>query len=624
MSLSQAAENAVFSYPKDTNNRPDTQAVADLFRNVRHWRASFADLAANPFSYIAGAFNYIAEGDALLVGVHLYTVAASAEASPDVDLTASGGVKLFVQESTAGMVSVLAFGVVGDKSTDDATAMQLAFDWWDAVAGRKLMIPAGLSGVRLAATCTANFEGRHGNILVMESPITPDAGIGNAIELLDGQECEFKLWVSGGGQTADYTQADPVGADQAFLIRGIRSADLHVRAYDYAGRVVRATTELAGEAKTSRLHFISFSTGEYGAPACGQAIYADASSAFGHFSHANWFWDDYGPVFEDVADLSFGSLDSGWDTNSGMVLKGVLSFWANSLSIGDESNTIDLLTIQASATRSSANINIGALLLNKGNRGLVVDGIDIDGPSGSNKWTGVRIGYISSLENGNRGAYINDSRWVTIDLFESHGDEVGAEVTGASRDIEIGCNIVSSAKQSIIVGGTTFQANFKGSAVGANASSTAATSAIDVTSTGRDIEFDSMSVEAANVDYLYDLVAGNFVVLTGGNLIATGSAAVMGANAPRVARNVRGYRTENGGIAQMLNTTSNIVITHGLVAAPQIIQLTGRESELLNLTVDSIGATTFNVVNRDDAAATHAVTSDQDIYWEAKLLQSQA
>ena len=158
------------------------------------------------------------------------------------------------------IVNPLYWGAVGDGVVDDAPAIQAMASWVTAkvsVQRPAFLFPAGYVW-RLGSTVNFNFRGGMTGNILMQSPIRPDPGIGDGFRIFNGRGGELHLWVDGGGQGADYSQADPVGCDQAFMLRGLRGATLSVRGYNYKGRVLRITKNLSSEFKTSKfnIHYI--------------------------------------------------------------------------------------------------------------------------------------------------------------------------------------------------------------------------------------------------------------------------------------------------------------------------------------------------------------------------------
>ena len=267
-----------------------------------------------------------------------------------------------------------------DGVADDSEALRRAFT---AVGpAGKIVVPPG-GRLRLARTVTMNLEGGRGFSLVCESPVVADPGIGNAIEVINGYPKFIDAFFLGGGRLADYRLADPEGADQALYLRGIRGGEIKVKASGYKGRVIRVTKELPGEPKTSMLFFSSIET----VPSldikdcCGQAWYMDGSSAFGMIGRAWVFWDCYGPIFNGVHDLTINDIEGGWRGGTrGLRFEGCSAVHIGKLALGDETQTVDLLTFTMNANRKRwHNINVEEAFLLKGRRGVVIEHSDDEG-----------------------------------------------------------------------------------------------------------------------------------------------------------------------------------------------------------------------------------------------------
>lgn len=115
MSLFNSAENAIFSYPKDTANQPSTQGVADLFKHVAWSFDSYTELAADTtMSYSAGSAQEVSADEYVYVQEYVYKIASSG--ATDHHVTTAGGVKLYVMPIN-GWVNLLAFGADGTTAT---------------------------------------------------------------------------------------------------------------------------------------------------------------------------------------------------------------------------------------------------------------------------------------------------------------------------------------------------------------------------------------------------------------------------------------------------------------------------------------------------------------------------
>ena len=473
-----------------------------------------------------------------------------------------GGAGRFFRLFT-GAADVRWFGAVcdatsGSNGTDNAAAIQLAFTWLVADHNRHLLFPSGDKTAnrtyRVASTCTADWAGKRGGQITMNAPISPAAGCGDAFRLINTRELQAKLWVQFGGDTiVDYSTADPVGAQQAFLIRGVRSAVLDVIGTDYDGRVVRVTEESGAEGKTSRLLFRSFITGDSGLP-CGQAIYVDATSACATFVAASWFYDAYGPYFKETDDINIGFLEGGHWTNSGMVIEGCRSIWASVIAIGDETNTLTLLTIKGSSTPQYAgNVWIGSLFVNDGATGVYLKDLSADADQ-----TSVKIDMIVSRQSTTRGVYIDNCSRFDISVH-SVDDQIAIETTGACKNGSVHMRVRDAKRQALIVGATASYLDFSGSILNANTDAAATTSAVDVDSTGAGINFNHVSIETANADFAYDLVASNNVSLNYGALVLTGATVAFDADPPLVSRCVVGVGTPSAAVTRRGSAATDAV-----------------------------------------------------------------
>ncbi|MBA7680542.1 hypothetical protein ES703_88861 [subsurface metagenome] len=131
-----------------------------------------------------------------------------------------------------------------------------------------------------------------------------------------------------------------------------------------------------------------------------------------------------------------------------------------------------------------------------------------------------------------------------------------------------------------------------------------------------------------NADILDNQIYGANVANTRGIRDVGSPSAIVGnriENFPTILNNIAatvvirhniGYVTENSGTATMLNGGAAIVVAHGLAATPTVINVTGQDTEVSNIYVDTVGAANFTI-NRDGAEGN--VTADKAIYWEAKV-----
>lgn len=240
------------------------------------------------------------------------------------------------------------FGAVGDGIVDDSLSLQAALNWAVSGSYRKLVFSSGKK-YRHTTPLIATFTASSSVFceIDMQGAIYPDPGIGDALTIQEAVYCFFNLKVVGDGYNTvglpDYSQPDPSGCQQAFVINSCRACRVYVNGYSYAGRVLR--TKGTGTVKLSFLD-IQLRTGE---SSCAQAAYLQATSdAFGRISHAQTQWDYYGSVLDKLTDVTItyweygnknsavpallindcGSLDgsnltggSAWDTDTSTTLK---------------------------------------------------------------------------------------------------------------------------------------------------------------------------------------------------------------------------------------------------------------------------------------------------------------
>lgn len=168
MSIKQAAENAIFSYPKDTGNPPSNQGVADLFRNVRYTRASVAELMADTdLSYTVGAASQVAVGDLVSAGAYLFSVAASGSAG-NIANSHTTPVQFTAVRGIGGTVVPEQFGEVG--TANDSAVLQAAIDSGYSV---DFIRSAGYNvGTKLTFNQAAVYRFKNGSSLIYKGDST--------------------------------------------------------------------------------------------------------------------------------------------------------------------------------------------------------------------------------------------------------------------------------------------------------------------------------------------------------------------------------------------------------------------------------------------------------------------
>lgn len=532
----------------------------------------------------------------------------------------TGAVPRTMEGKAQEWASVMDFGAVGDCTgtglgTDDSLAIQKAMNWLLKGSSRRVVFPDGYR-YRVAQPVLIDFGGSNlpGDI-IMFGAICPDPGIGRAISIVNGWGGTYVLRVFGGGQTADYSQADPVGGDEAFFFRGVRGASIEAYGGRYAGRMLRITKAQPGEFKCSALEIrrivtqetlgLGYSVSERIDSAVGQAFYIDTGdSAFGEIVSASCFWDKYGPEIEDTTDVTIHSLESFWRGVTGMRVRGGVSHWYHSVKLGDESQTLDLLTFESSTTRDCQNIAIDTLFTVGGKDGLVCKNI------GATPGQGITVQAYHSRLNGGRGLLMQDCSEFDVTLA-SYADGIAAEFDGNCNNGKLTCQITASKAQAIRVGAACADIKFHGSAYNGNVNATAATPLIEVLGTNF-FEFIDFTASSGVVDYLYKLAPSNFTRVIGGRVVAASGVQVF-SNQPRLSYGTSGHKTEGRGIATIPSGATNVIVTHGLVKEPAVVQLTGRNQATASCYVDSITDTTFRV------NVPTAVPGDSPILWRAAV-----
>ena len=517
------------------------------------------------------------------------------------------------------IVNPLFWGAVGDGVVDDAPAIQAMASWVNAkvsVQRPTFLFPAGYVW-RLGSTVDFNFRGGMTGNILMQSPIRPDPGIGDGFRIFNGRGGELHLWVDGGGQGADYSQADPVGCDQAFMLRGLRGATLSVRGYNYKGRVLRITKNLSSEFKTSKFNIHYIYTGDLqGAvtAVCGQAWYIDTdTTAFGYIHRAWPNREPYGPVFEDTIDISWGAMEGGWNGASGVELRGCASVWGSQTKLGDESNTLPaLLTFKDSATRRCWNIRLGIVFVIGAVNGVTMENVGFD-LSGVER-PGMVIDLLTSHDNAGAGLKIVNSANLKI-YHDSYKDVNALDASGALTNSDIQVNYRRNRQASMLIGaGCGKGLRLSGSVKDANTSGAADISAINIQSI-ENIDANDFIVSGSAVVDLIRLPSGNQFRMRGGSLSTGGSTVRFGGSQPKLADHVRGYVTSKRGAATILAGQASVVVEHGLDITPEYIFLQTRNSDANGSRVrpSTIGATTFAI-----QTISGTVAADSTVYWEAK------
>lgn len=524
--------------------------------------------------------------------------------------------------------SALSFGVKGDGVTDDRDAIYKALLWWKAT-GRTLRFPAG--SYRMASGILLDMAGvAQAGKIIFEGAIKPEPGIGDAITFRNVRGGQFFCRVSGGGQTADYSVADPVGGDTAFKFVNVYGSQIEGYGENYAGRCYRICSDVNNIGplgfKTQLVHITRMYSNSTAAitaeestrlaQGVGQLFYIDSgTNAFGTIKNVIWWWEKYGSVIENTTDVAIINAESLWRGVSGFECRGVISFWAINLKLGSELvvNAPDLLRIIPSTVstnggavpRAPQNINIVDVFGTSGNNNFVFT--DIGSVSGQ----GLSISYLNSRSALNDGIQLNNVRKAQIHC-ESWNDYQGIHLTGACSRIDfIRADTQISKTRGLYIENGADNINFFGGGFSdGNQNAVPNTALVEILSTGS-IEFFGALFSSGVNDFLLKLVASNLVKLWGGKMVTGGTTARLSGQ-PNFAEGVAGLVASARGQVSVSAGSTSVTIPHGLLKAPFWWDAKGNTNESANPTVISDGT---NLVATFPSALTGAAT----IRWKAEI-----
>lgn len=486
------------------------------------------------------------------------------------------------------------FGAKGDGTTDDTAAIQAAATWVTGGNNRQLTTEQGKVAYRVTSTVNFNFANGRGHAILMKSPIRPDAGTGTAFLIQNTRNSVFDLKVDGGGDTlVDYSQPDPTGAQEAFVLRGVRECDIKVTGLGYRGRVLRTKAldvSTGGLIKTS-FNTINIYTGDRGAGQtirCGQSMYLQGdNSAYGKIQTAWIPWDEYGSVLEKLVDVTVDNIEFGADTAGGLRCIGLASAHIGTLAGGDETLTNTVLRFENhSDGTQNIGVNIERIFCIQGALGVY-----FQGSNGASSGTRSNFTVKSIYTNGNTiGVHldgVNNSEFniVSRDVIN------GLKLSGILRGVTIKVNIANTSSAGLL-GDATANINstfISGRVIG--------TGSVDGTvdlfsSVLSGCVFRDFSV-STGTGACYKLPITNGAKLLGG-AIDKGTGSAFSQGIAKEAQSLDGFITRNRGAGSIAIGNQTITISHGLAQQPTEISITPL-STAGAFRVLNIGATTFDV-----------------------------
>lgn len=465
------------------------------------------------------------------------------------------------------------FGAIGDGVTNDTTAIQAAAAW--VASGNYRQITTREQKIyRVTATINFNFANGRGHAILMKSPIRPDAGTGTAFLIQNTRNSVFDLKVDGGGDTlVDYSQPDPAGAQEAFVLRGIRECTVDISGLGYRGRVLRTKAldvSTGGVIKTS-FNTINIYTGDRGAGQtirCGQSMYLQGDdSAYGKIQTAWIPWDEYGSVLEKLTDITIGNIEFGADTVGGLRCIALASAHIGTLAGGDETLTNTILRFENhSDGTQNIGVNIERIFCIQGALGVY-----FQGSNGAASGTRSNFTVKSIYTNGNTAGVqldgVNNSEFniVSRDVVN------GLKLTGILRGVNARVNIANMSGAAVLGDAT---ANINSTVIsGRSIGSGAVDGTVDLfASTLSGCVFRDFSVSTGS-GACYKLPVTNGAKMLGG-AIDKGTGSAFSQGIAKEALSLDGFVTRNRGAGSIAIGNQSITIAHGLAQQPTEISVT--------------------------------------------------
>jgi hypothetical protein len=226
---------------------------------------------------------------------------------------------------------------------------------------------------------------------------------------------------------------------------------------------------------------------------------------------------------------------------------------------------------------------------------------------------GIHIGMVYGRNNDVCAVELKNCNGGSVGI-DSRLDEVGVILSGTTSAVRVFGNIQEAASEGVKVGASVgTDVDLSGLRVrNCNMSATGGRGQIKIETTAF-IRTSDLVVETTSSlsDYLIDVVAGNDLQMLNGRLAMSGGVSMFN-NSPQVARNVKGFKTENGGNATILSGSQTVTVNHGLHATPLVASPTGRGSETADVYISARSPTTITI------AATSAVTANRTVDWVAQ------
>ena len=512
---------------------------------------------------------------------------------------------------TSEPTSVSVFGAAGDctgvgRGTDDSDAIEAALSWVCGGNFRVLRFDAG-KRYRVSRALTANFNGAIGCKIIMDSPLTPDAGPFSAMTFQGLRDGAFDLWVLGGGQDADYTQADPTGGSQAFVFQGCRRCELDIRANGYLGRVLR-TMRQGGFYKLSFLDIrldCGDITSSRNAVPCGQACYIQGSNAFGGFRYMNIAWTKIAPVFDSVVDVVISHAEGGTvpGVRSSWEWRGCGSLWLGKILLGDESQTQTLMTFTTNAMgRGCSRIDIDTFFSVAAATALRIENNEASEPS-------ITVKKLVSRHSRGPAVILDNATSVKVMQHDSLRDSIVLETRGVCRDIDYFLNANETRQNALRIGPDTSHIRLCGLSREASQKTKGGFAHVKVEGTGPGIDFVNFTMTGAAPAGCFELAAGNAVRLLGGRY-ETNIKFIKGVE-PAVIDQAQGIVSKAYGTALMPSGQTAVVVSHGVFNTPSHVQATGRSADTASLWISEITPAQFTI------NVPLAVGGDRVIDWDA-------